>query len=199
MPETAEDIDLLKAWIDGDNRAGSALVRRHFDALYRFFANKATGCEEDLIQQTFMASVEAKDAFRGESSFRAYLFGLARFQLLTHYRKVYRRPALDAITTSIRDIATSPSGTLVHREEAQLLERALEQIPIDQQIALELTYWEELSAPEIARVLDVPENTVYSRLSRAKRQLREVLATAATVETGTPPRGGSAEHEEPII
>src|SRR5215468_5288882 len=98
MTESASDIELLKAWIDGDNGAGSILVRRHFDALYRFFTKKASGHEEDLIQQTFMASVEAKDAFRGDSSFRAYLFGLARFQLLTHYRKVYRRPVLDAIT-----------------------------------------------------------------------------------------------------
>ena len=95
MTETKSDIELLQAWIDGDSRAGSVLVRRHFDSLYRFFANKASGYEEDLIQQTFMASVEAKDAFRGESTFRAYLFGLARFQLLTHYRKVYRRHDLD--------------------------------------------------------------------------------------------------------
>lgn len=199
MPESIEDIDLLKDWIDGDNRAGSALVRRHFDALYRFFANKASGHEEDLIQQTFTASVEAKDTFRGESSFRAYLFGLARFQLLTHYRKLYRRPVLDAITTSIRDIATSPSGTLVHREEARLLERALQQIPIDQQIALELTYWEGLSAPEVARVLNVPENTVYSRLSRAKKQLREALATSAPAEEASQVRAGGAEQEEPLV
>ena len=74
--------------------------------------NKAPGHDEDLIQQTFVACIEARDAFRGESTFRAYLFGLARFQLLTHYRKAYRRPDLDFTITSLRDIGTSPTGAL---------------------------------------------------------------------------------------
>jgi RNA polymerase sigma-70 factor (ECF subfamily) len=169
------DLELLDQWRNGDNSAGSALVKRHFAALHRFFSNKARGHEEDLIQQTFVACVEAKDAFRGESTFRAYLFGLARFQLLTHYRKLYRNPTLELTTSSVQDLGTSPTGALARREERELLELALQHIPVDQQIALELSYWEELSAPEMARVLGVPENTVYSRIRRAKSHLKEAL------------------------
>jgi RNA polymerase sigma factor (sigma-70 family) len=169
------DLELLTRWRSGDNAAGSALVKRHYETLHRFFVSKAPGHDEDLIQQTFVACVEARDAFRGESTFRAYLFGLARFQLLTHYRKVYRRPDLDFTITSLRDLGTSPTGALLRREAAQLLQLALSQVPVDQQIALELTYWEGLAAPEIARVLDIPENTVYSRLRRAKEHLRKAL------------------------
>ena len=95
MDEQSSDCELLERWRRGDNVAGSCLVKRHFDAVQRFFASKAPGHNEDLIQQTFMACVEAKDAFRGDSSFRAYLFGLARFQLLSHYRKLYRARGLD--------------------------------------------------------------------------------------------------------
>jgi len=176
MNESRSDTDLLEAWRTGDNTAGSALVRRHFDALHRFFANKASGYEEDLVQQTFVATTESKSEFRGDSSFRAYLFGLARYQLLTHYRKKYRGPAFDFITTSIRDLGTSPTSALSRQEERHLLELALQQIPVDQQIALELTYWEELTAAEVAQVLDIPENTVYSRIRRAKTHLREELS-----------------------
>jgi RNA polymerase sigma-70 factor (ECF subfamily) len=176
MNESRSDTDLLEAWRTGDNTAGSTLVRRHFDALHRFFANKASGYEEDLVQQTFVATTESKHEFRGESSFRAYLFGLARYQLLTHYRKKYRGPAFDFITTSIRDLGTSPTSALSRQEERHLLELALQQIPVDQQIALELTYWEELTAADVARVLDIPENTVYSRIRRAKAHLREELS-----------------------
>jgi RNA polymerase sigma-70 factor (ECF subfamily) len=176
MNEIRSDTDLLDAWRAGDNTAGSALVRRHFDALHRFFSNKASGYEEDLVQQTFVATTESKHEFRGESSFRAYLFGLARYQLLTHYRKKYRVPAFDFITTSIRDLGTSPTSALSRQEERHLLELALQQIPVDQQIALELTYWEELTAGDVARVLDIPENTVYSRIRRAKTHLREELS-----------------------
>jgi len=53
-------------------------------------------------------------------------------------------------------------------------------LPIDQQIALELTYWEDLPAPEIAHVLNVPLNTVYSRLRRAREHLRAALGRFST-------------------
>jgi RNA polymerase sigma-70 factor (ECF subfamily) len=171
----ASDLELFTRWREGDNGAGGALIKRHFSALHRFFSTKAHGQEEDLIQTTFVACVEARDAFRGESSFRTYLFKLARFQLFNYYRKVYRRPDPDFTTTSLRDLGTSPSGALLRREERDLLERALQHVPVDQQIALELTYWEELTAPDVATVLGIPENTVYSRLRRAKVHLREAL------------------------
>jgi len=182
MTELQNDCELLTLWQRGDNRAGSTLVRRHVEALHRFFSNKTDGHDEDLIQQTFVACVETKDAFRGESSFRAYLFGVARFQLLRHYRKIYKADIAFS-TVSIRDIATSPSGALTRREDRQLLQLAMQHVPIDQQLALELTYWEGLTAPEVARVLDVPENTVYSRLRRAKEHLRRALEQLSDIDS----------------
>jgi RNA polymerase sigma-70 factor (ECF subfamily) len=179
MSHALSDVELLALWHDGDERAGSALVRRHFDAIHRFFSNKAYGHEDELVQQTFMACVQARDAFRRESSFRAYLFGLARFQLLTHYRKRRRAPALDFTSRTFRDLRTSPTGTLIKHEQRRLLQQALQQIPLDQQIALELTYFEELSAVEVAEALGIPENTVYSRLRRAKAHLRAALERTA--------------------
>lgn len=182
MSVAPSDYELFTRWRAGDNAAGSALVKRHFVALHRFFSTKAHGHEEDLIQQTFVACVEAKDAFRGDASFRTYLFTLARYQLFTHYRKVYRRADIDFTTTSLCDLGTSPSGALLRREERHLLQHALQQVPVDQQIALELTYFEGLAAADIARVLGIPENTVYSRLRRAKAHLRDALARLSDVE-----------------
>lgn len=181
MSADPTDLELFTLWRAGDNHAGSTLVKRHFAALHRFFSTKAHGQEEDLIQQTFVACVEARDAFRGESSFRTYLFTLARYQLFTHYRKVYRRADIDFTTTSLCDLGTSPSGALLRSEERHLLERALQRLPVDQQIALELTYFEGLSAADIATVLSVPENTVYSRLRRAKAHLREALGQLSSL------------------
>lgn len=175
MKREHTDVELLEAWRDGDKAAGSTLVKRHYRALHRFFATKAHAHCEDLIQETFLASIEAKEAFRGESSFRAYLFGLARFQLLTYYRKMQRIRQIDFTTSTVRDLATSPTGELARNQEQHLLRLALTRVPVDQQIALELTYWEGLATPEIARVLEIPENTVYSRVRRAKAHLREAL------------------------
>jgi len=178
MNEQATDLWLLERWRAGDNSAGSALVKRHFGALERFFASKVFSHGEDLIQQTFVACVEARPQARersGESSFRAYLLSLARLQLHAFYRKDNRERRVEFTTTSIRDLATSPSGVLAQREEQRLLQFALQHIPVDQQIALELTFWEGLSAPDIACVLGIPENTVYSRVRRAKTSLKRAL------------------------
>lgn len=181
MNDPASDLDLLAHWSAGDNAAGTALIKRHFTTLHRFFSSKAHGHEEDLIQTTLVACIEARGAFRGESSFRTYLLKIARLQLFTHYRKRYRRRNIDFTTTSIRDLGISPSGALLQREESELLARALQLVPIDQQIALELTYWEELGAAEVAEVLGISENTVYSRLGRGRAQLREALESLSSV------------------
>ena len=175
MTPESSDQDLLQGWRAGDNAAGSLLVKRHYRALYRFFRTKAHAHCDDLIQETFLACTQSKDSFRGESSFRTYLFSLARFQLLNHYRKQRRVCQIDFTTCTLRDLSTTPSGVLVRYQEHHLLQLALTHVPIDQQIALELTYWECLPAPEIARVLEIPENTVYSRLRRAKAHLRHAL------------------------
>lgn len=177
MSPDMNDLKLLEAWHRGDNAAGAALVKRHFRMLHRFFSSKAHAHCDDLIQETFLACVESKENFRGEASFRAYLLGLARFQLLTHYRKAQRVRRFDFTTSTVRDLSTSPTGELARHQEQVLLRLALTHVPIDQQIALELTYWECLPAHEIARVLEIPENTVYSRVRRAKAHLRAALAT----------------------
>ena len=175
MKPDPSDQDLLRDWRAGDNGAGSLLVKRHYRALHRFFRTKAHAHCDDLIQETFLACTQTKESFRGESSFRTYLFGLARYQLLTYYRKRRRVCQIDVATCTLRDLGTTPSGVLVRGQEHQLLRLALTHVTIDQQIALELSYWENLPAPEIARVLEVPEDTVYSRLRRAKARLREAL------------------------
>jgi RNA polymerase sigma factor (sigma-70 family) len=169
------DHELLDLWRCGDNRAGSRLIERHYAALRRFLSSKAQGHTDDLIQQTFMACVESKDAFRGDSSFRAYLLGLARFQLLTHYRKFYRARDLDATTLPVNELDVAPGEDFAQREELTRLALAMQRVPHDQKIVLELTYRDGLAAPEVARVLGVPPNTVYSRLRRAKARLRAVL------------------------
>ena len=60
-----------------------------------------------------------------------------------------------------------------------LLARALRSIPLDLQVALELHYWEELSGPELAAVLEIPEGTVRSRLRRGRELLAERLQAFA--------------------
>lgn len=183
MAET--EAELLAAWQAGDRLRGEQLFERHFDAVYRFFRSKVdAGDVSDLVQKTFLACVEAADAFEQRSSVRTYFFAIARHQLYRHYRSRRRDPSLDFSVSSLLDVAPSPSSIVRGMEQRRLLAEALERIPLDLQIALELRFVEELRGPELARALDIPEGTVRSRLRRGIDALRLELSriTASTAE-----------------
>lgn len=176
----ATDFELLDAWRAGDNKAGNALFERHFDAVCRFFANKVSHGVDDLIQKTFLGCIEARDRFQKQSSFRTYLFAVAHNILRAHFRE-RRREGIppDLAETSTDELTPSPSAVFAAHEEQRLLLEALRRIPLDYQLALELYYWEDMAAPELAQVLGIPEGTVRSRLRRAKEALADKMASLA--------------------
>jgi RNA polymerase sigma factor (sigma-70 family) len=179
-PTPKSDIDLLDAWRAGDSRAGNELFNRHFDSVCRFFANKAANEVDDLIQRTFLACVEGRDRFRGDASFRGYLFGVARNVLRRHYRdKRYHDERFDPLVVSVHDLGPGPSMLIADKREQALLLQALRRLPMDHQITLELYYWENMSGSELAQVLDIPEGTVRGRIRRAKQLLETALAELA--------------------
>jgi DNA-directed RNA polymerase specialized sigma24 family protein len=76
---TQDDLELLARWQAGDKQAGTALFRRYFAQTRRFFRNKVGADDvEDLVQRTFAGLVEGIADFRGDASFRVYLFAVAR-------------------------------------------------------------------------------------------------------------------------
>jgi RNA polymerase sigma factor (sigma-70 family) len=169
------DIDLLEAWRAGDRDAGDALLTRYFEPICRFFRSKLGADSDDLVQRTFVDCVEARDRV-GEDGFRAYLYGIARNRLRDHFRAGARRGVeVDLGELSIADLATSPRSAVARDEEQRILVAALQTLPVDDQIALELTYWEGLSNREVADVLGAAESSVRSRLSRARERLRAAI------------------------
>lgn len=176
---------LLDRWRGGDAAAGNQLFERHFDGVYRFFVNKVQGDAADLVQRTFLACVEGKDRFREESSFRAYLFGIARHELYAHWRHAKRVGDLDVGSSSIVDLRPSPSELILKRREDRLLLEALRSIPLELQLAIELYYWERLTGPDLARVLGVPEGTARSRVRRGLEGIRDKLAELDAIDLGS--------------
>jgi RNA polymerase sigma-70 factor (ECF subfamily) len=175
----ASDLELLARWRDGNADAGEDLFERHFDAVVRFFRNKIDEGADDLVQKTFLGCLRGKERFRGDASFRSYLFVAAHNVLKNHYR-ARARPgaAVDFSVNSVWDFAPSPSSVMARRREHQLLLEALRRIPVELQVALELQYWEGLSATEIGEVLELPAGTVKTRLRRAKQLVAEHMKRA---------------------
>jgi RNA polymerase sigma factor (sigma-70 family) len=177
-----DDAVLFESWCRGDRRAGAQLFERHYEAIARFFHNKAHHDADDLIQRTFLRCVETHARIRKPTSFRYYLFGVARNVLLEYLEEKGRRQRREApnfLSTSIEDVAPTPSSALARAREERLILHALRRIPLELQIILELYYWEELRARELAEVLDLPEGTVRTRIRRAKQLFEEEIARVA--------------------
>ncbi len=165
-----EDGELLAAWRAGDAAAGNELVQRHFTSIYRFFRNKVDGDLEDLVQEVFTKCVESRESGGPAENFRAYLFAIARNTVIDHYRSSQRRH-IDAASSSIVDLGASPTQQLREKQDQHLLLGGLRRIPIDDQVLLELVYWEGLKGREVAQLLNVPEGTARTRLRTAKTRL----------------------------
>lgn len=170
----ATDLELLEAWADGDHGAADTLFRRHMDDVIRFFSSKTTHDVEDLVHETFVRCLARRADLAQMSSFRAYLFAVARNLLYERQRKL--RPAVDFEQVSLRDLGPTPSAVMARREQERLLVEALQAIPLDAQTLMELFYWEGLTLAELAEVWTVPIGTIKSRLHRGREQLRRAMA-----------------------
>ena len=168
----SSDRDLLNAWADGDRDAGDALIERHFESVYRFFRSKIPDEVHDLVQETFLRCMEARHVYEGRSEFRAFVFGVARRVLYTRLRAKYR-DRTDLESVSAADLGTSPSRHAVRREEHRVLLEALRHLPVEQQLMLELSYWEGLGGAELAQVLECNPATARTRLHRARLALAQ--------------------------
>lgn len=179
------DESLLDEWRRGDEEAGKQLFERHFAPVYRFFCNKVGGDDvDDLVQETFLGCVNAKERFRGDASFRTFLFAVARKQLYKYRDRVAKKGREgDFDDARVAALDASPTQLLALHEEQKLLLRGLRRLPLDMQIALELCYWDGLSSTEIGNVLDIPAPTARSRLRRGKELLREKLERLAAAPT----------------
>jgi RNA polymerase sigma factor (sigma-70 family) len=176
MDPQLDDTQLLERWADGCSAAGGTLLARHGLALLRFFASKAPDAADDLTQATLLACLEKPDQLREKHSFRSYLFGIARHVLYQHYRSRGMRDVEARLnTTGVLDTGPSPSTLVARSSEEVNLKLALSTLPVEMRILLELTYWEELPAAGLADVFGVAENTIYSRLHRAKQRLKFAL------------------------
>lgn len=180
-PSERSDHDLLVVWRAGDADAGEALFVRHYRPVARFFRNKVGGDRvADLIQETFIACVEARDRVEDGSRFRAYLLTIAYRVFCKHLREDYRRgPEVDLDQISIADLDMSPTSMIARVQEQRLLLEGLRAISVNFQVVLELHYWEDLTTNEIATVLGVPASTVRSRLQRARDALEAAMAGIA--------------------
>ncbi len=179
--ETAQlsDEALLAACATGDSAALGALFDRFHEVVYRFAGRLATtdeGARDDLVQATFLELQRTAGAFRGTSSVLTWIFGVAANVARHTLRGERRRRVRQA--KYLEQIESAPPQVDEQVDQRKLLariEEAVEGLPRDQQVAFILCDLERLPAIEVARVLEIPEGTLWRRLHTARKALRAAI------------------------
>jgi RNA polymerase sigma-70 factor (ECF subfamily) len=170
--ETTET--LLLHWRSGNRVAGDRLLHRYVPELNGFFGRRSRANADDLVQRTLLACAQNLERFEGRSTFRSYLFGIARNQYLMHCR-AEEHAGHEPVTLPTHP-DDSPSQLVAVRQEHVTLILALRQIDPKFSLVLRKYYWDEYSLEELALELELPLGTVKSRLARARASLKAELA-----------------------
>ncbi len=175
-PSSASDEQLMLAFSKGYSYAFTELFSRYKRPIYGFFRRRVAESTqaEELTQETFFALLRAASRYEPRALFRTYLYAIG-FKILRAHR---RKAAFRATFFGHQNSAPDPSRRDA-TESGLWVRRAVEKLePIDREILL-LREFEQLSYAEIADLLQLPLNTVRSRLFRARTALRNLLEPPA--------------------
>jgi len=184
------DKSLIEAHCKGDKTAFSELVRRYGDGLFGYLMkmSKNRHQAEDLFQETFKRVHEKAHTFHG-SQFKSWLFTIATNVAIDGLRRRRRMRVVslnqkldctdqngeELITVALVDDSCEPSQEAAKAEQAEQVRDAIKSLPARQRATLVLAYYQQLTYPEVAKVMGCSLGTVKTQMSRALRALAQKL------------------------
>jgi len=176
---TGDDGALLDGVRRGDPRAFETLVTAHqhrvFGVALRMLRNRAEA--EEVAQEVFLRVHRGIETFRGEAKLSTWLYAIASRLCLTRLAAGDRRLSREG-EESLGRLASGDTDPADNAERGELdaaLHRAISELPDERRVVVVLRDLEGLAYEEIAAALDLPLNTVRSRLHRARMDLKEKL------------------------
>ena len=160
----------------GDRDAFRELYLHYHRRLARFLMRLTHRREdaEEIINDTLWIVWQRAADFRDASQVSTWIMGIAYRRALNMIR---RAATHERAMTLERAEGEAAASDIVHAmEDRQLLDFALAQLPLEQRLVLEFTYYLDHSCEEVAEIMECPVNTVKTRMFNARRKLREILA-----------------------
>ena len=159
-----------------DQHAFSQLIDRHLTKGVRF-CTRMVGMQdvaEDIVQEAFMKIWKHAAVWRAEAKFTTWFFAVLHNAALNVIRR--RGVRKEHVLEDVHESSDMPQDQhYIRQEKARLVQAALEELPERQKTAIILSYYEELSQKEAAAVLGVSEGALESLLTRARKNLEELL------------------------
>ncbi len=180
-------------------------VDKHGDYLYRcaILRVRDQGVAEEIVQETFLAALQAKDRFAGRSTERSWLVGILKHKVVDHFRKSSREqtnPASDLAGSALPDLFddsghwkgeaagpkewANPSGAVDRKEFWEVMKRCLGELPPRSASVFSLREIDEVSSEEICAMLNLTKANLWVILHRARAQLRHCLEVHYLGRTG---------------
>ena len=163
----------------GDEEDLRVLLLRHREALTFFLYSYVRNAEdaEELMLDSFAEVAAGRTMFAGRSSFKTWLFAIARNKARMFLRK--HRPVtvpLDELPEQAAGPKADPLGELIADERKQSLYRAMGELNPEERELLHLVYLDEMSYEEVARVLGKSRKQIYRLAERGREKMKKRMA-----------------------
>jgi RNA polymerase sigma-70 factor (ECF subfamily) len=152
-----------------------------FERLYNFahWLTQDRQEAEDLVQETYAKALKGFRSFQQGTNFRAWMYQILRNTFLTSRTGLKSSMSIplegDGEAQNVPTSGATPESILLQRSDRELVQQALARLPVGYREVLLLCEFEEMSYQEISATLAIPMGTVMSRLSRARRALRDAV------------------------
>jgi RNA polymerase sigma-70 factor (ECF subfamily) len=168
--------EVVRRCVAGDTAAWRALYDRHFPDVERLVAALGiTDAEaDDLCQEIFLIIYRHLARFRGEARLSTWIYRLATREAIRFARKRRMRRSLAELFAREKRAALPPDWSESQAGRRHYLRQLLERLPPERRLALVLYEIEGLPVAEIARISDCAENTIWTRLHRARTALEKI-------------------------
>jgi RNA polymerase sigma-70 factor (ECF subfamily) len=171
------EVALLQRVAAGDRNAFSELYRRLQRPLFGYLMKLVREREmvEDVLNETMMEVWRQAARFEGRSSVNTWVFSIAHHRAVSRLRKKRETSLDEEQANTIEDEAPTPDENAMSGDMSRLIGALMEQLSFEHREILHLAYFQEFSVQEIAEALDLPANTVKTRMFYARQRLKVLL------------------------
>lgn len=167
------DEQLISQALKGNRRAWLALIKRYESQIYHYGIRMTGNTHDasDLMQDIFVSVYRSLGNYRGEGSFKGWLFRVAHFRCIEFYRRKRPEQGLDDTPEPECEQDCPETGYFRDQTSANLMQ-AMQRLPLAQKAVVELKFFGQFTFDEIAEQLGLSANTVKSRLYSALSKLK---------------------------
>jgi RNA polymerase sigma-70 factor (ECF subfamily) len=180
MGAVVDEASLIARIAAGDTAALRVLFARHHVRVYRFTRRlvRDAAVAEELTNEVFLEIWRHAHSFAGTASALTWMLSIAHHRAISSLRKRREEAWDENVANALPDASDNPEVAAQKRDEGAILRRCLDALSPDHKGVVDLVYYHEMSISETAAVLQIPENTVKTRLFHARRRLSDLLRRA---------------------